>query len=404
MRLRVLVPIAALCCVTACHKAPPANVAATVNNRPITYDEINRIYESQLSSSAGASEDLAQIQKLEVLRTLIENEIMLQRAEKLGLLATDSEVDAKFAELKAPYTQEEFQRQLDTRKMTVADLKKQLRRDLSVQKLVNKEITSKISITEREIAEFYAANKASFNRAEPAIHMAQIVVTATPDASVRNLKNDKAQNDDQARKKIQNLEARLRQGEDFAMLAENYSEDAQSAPNGGDLGFVPVSAFDGSSPDVKKLIVSMQPGQISPIIPSQQAYRILKVFSREPAGQRELNDPRVQQTIREGLLSRKDQLLRNAYYEVARNESTVVNYFARSILETKAKYGRCSRPRGSGLTWPRTSGPRRSTAAHSADRPAEFRRGGSRRLNRCASPAAGSKLCAVPACPRRLRP
>jgi peptidyl-prolyl cis-trans isomerase SurA len=337
MRLRVLVPIAALCCVTACHKAPPANVAATVNNRPITYNEINRIYESQLSSSAGASEDLAQIQKLEVLRTLIENEIMLQRAEKLGLLATDSEVDAKFAELKAPYTQEEFQRQLDTRKMTVADLKKQLRRDLSVQKLVNKEITSKISITEREIAEFYAANKASFNRAEPAIHMAQIVVTAAPDASVRNLKNDKAQNEDQARKKIQNLEARLRQGEDFAMLAENYSEDAQSAPNGGDLGFVPVSAFDGSSPDVRKLIVSMQPGQISPIIPSQQAYRILKVFSREPAGQRELNDPRVQQTIREGLLSRKDQLLRNAYYEVARNESTVVNYFARSILETKAK-------------------------------------------------------------------
>jgi peptidyl-prolyl cis-trans isomerase SurA len=337
MRLRVLVPIAALCCVTACHKAPPANVAATVDNRPITYDEINRIYESQLSSSAGASEDLVQIQKLEVLRTLIENEIMLQRAEKLGLLATDSEVDAKFSELKAPYTQEEFQKQLDTRKITVADLKKQLRRDLSVQKLVNKEITSKISITEKEIAGFYAANKASFNRAEPAIHMAQIVVTASPDPAVRNLKNDKPQNDDQARKKIQSLEARLRQGEDFAMLAENYSEDAQSAPNGGDLGFVPVSAFDGSSPDVRKLIASMQPGQISPIIPSQQAYRILKVFSREPAGQRELNDPRVQQTIREGLLSRKDQLLRNAYYEVARNESTVVNYFARSILETKAK-------------------------------------------------------------------
>jgi peptidyl-prolyl cis-trans isomerase SurA len=337
MRFRILFSIVALCCVTACHKAPPANVAATVNNRPITYDEINRIYESQLSSSAGASEDLSQIQKLEVLRTLIENEIMLQRAEKAGLLATDSEVDAKFAELKAPYTQEEFQKTLDSRKMTVADLKKQLRRDLSVQKLVNKEITSKISITEKEIADFYGANKASFNRAEPAIHMAQIVVTAAPDPGVRNLKNDKAQNDDQARKKIQSLEARLHQGEDFAMLAENYSEDSQSAPNGGDLGFVPLSAFDGSSPDVKKLIGSMQPGQVSPIIPSQQTYRILKVFSREPAGQRELNDPRVQQTIREGLLSRKDQLLRNAYYEVARNESAVVNYFARSILETKAR-------------------------------------------------------------------
>ena len=332
-----LIASAVLCILAGCHKAPPANVAATINNRPITFEEVDRIYQSQLSSPGATSDDLAQIQKLEVLRSLIESEIMLQRAEKMGLMATDAEVDAKFAELKAPYTQEEFQKLLETRKMTIIDLKKNLRRDLSVQKLVNKEITSKISITDREIEQFYANNRASFNRAEPAVHLAQILVTAAPDASVRNLKNDKAQNDDQARKKIQNLEARIRQGEDFSMLAENFSEDANSSANGGDLGFVPLSAFDQSSTEVKKLIATMQPGQVSPIIPSQQAYRILKLISREPAGQRDLNDPRVQQTIREGLLSRKDQLLRNAYYEVARNEATVVNYFARKILETKAQ-------------------------------------------------------------------
>jgi peptidyl-prolyl cis-trans isomerase SurA len=84
---------AVLCLLTACHKAPPANVAATVNGRPITYEEVDRIYTSQLSSPGDhASDDLAQIQKLEVLRSLIENEIMLQRAEKLGLMATESEV------------------------------------------------------------------------------------------------------------------------------------------------------------------------------------------------------------------------------------------------------------------------------------------------------------------------
>jgi peptidyl-prolyl cis-trans isomerase SurA len=338
MSLKLLYLAPALFVLAGCHKTPPATVAATVNNRPITYAEVDRIYQSQLSSQGGAtSDDLAQIQKLEVLRSLIENEIMLQRAEKLGLMATESEVDSKFAELKAPYTQEEFQKQLETRKMTVADLKTQLRRDLSVQKLINKEITSKISITDREITEFYAANRASFNRAEPAVHLAQILVTAVPDPNVRNLKNDKAQNDAQARQKIQMLDARIRQGEDFAMLAENYSEDPNSATNGGDLGFVPMSAFDGSSPEIRKLIATMQPGQTSPILPSQQAYRILKLISREPAGQRDLNDPRVQQTIREGLLSRKDQLLRNAYYEVARNEANVVNYLARKILETKGQ-------------------------------------------------------------------
>jgi peptidyl-prolyl cis-trans isomerase SurA len=328
---------AVLCLLAGCHKAPPANVAATVNNRPITYEEVDRLYQLQFSSPGTISADMLQAQKLEVLRSLIENEIMLQRAEKLGLMATDAEVDSKFAELKAPYTQEEFQKLLETRKMTVVDLKKKLRGDLSVQKLVNKEITSKISITDREIAEFYANNRASFNRAEPAVHLAQILVTAAPASSVRNLKNDKAQNDEQARKKIQNLEARIRQGDDFAMLAENYSEDPDTAPNGGDWGFVPMSAFEQSSPEVKKLIATMQPGQVSPIIPGQQGYRILKLISREPAGQRDLNDPRVQQTIREGLLNGKEQLLRNAYYEVARNDATVVNYYARKILETKAQ-------------------------------------------------------------------
>ncbi len=333
---KLVLLLSALLIPAGCKKAPPANVAAMVNNRPITFEEVERIYHSQLSTPGErASDDLMQIQKLEVLRSLIENEIMLQRAEKLGLMATESEVDAKFNELKAPYTQEEFQKQLDTRKMSASELKAQLKRDLSVQKLINREITSKISITDKEIADFYNANKASFNRAEPAVHLAQILVTSAPDPNVRNLKNDKAQNDEQARRKIQTIEARLKQGEDFAMVAENYSEDTQSAANGGDLGFLPMSAFDGSSPEVRKLIASLQPGQISPVVPSQQAYRVLKVISREPAGQRDLTDPRVQQTIREGLLSRKDQLLKNAYYEAARNDAKVVNYFATKILESK---------------------------------------------------------------------
>ena len=66
-----------------------------------------------MSSTEKPSDDQMEIQKLEVLRTLVDNEIMLQRAEKLGLMATDADVESKFAELKAPYTQEEFQKQLD---------------------------------------------------------------------------------------------------------------------------------------------------------------------------------------------------------------------------------------------------------------------------------------------------
>ena len=172
-----------------CKRAPSDNIAAEVNNQPITYAELDKQYQMQFPSPAAeTSEDQVAIQKLEVLRSMIDGEIMRQRAEKLGLMATDNDVEAKFNEMKAPYTKEEFQKQLDARKITVDELRAQLRRDLSIQKLLNKEITSHISITDKDVSDFYESNKASFNLAEPQVHMAQILVTPSPDPSVRNLK------------------------------------------------------------------------------------------------------------------------------------------------------------------------------------------------------------------------
>ena len=332
-----------LCCAGAlfvllpagCRRSQSDSVAATVNNRPITYAELEKNFKTQINTpQEGSSEDQVMIQKLELLRTLIDNEIMLQRAEKLGLMAPDSEVEAKFNEFRAPYTKEEFDRQLSNRKMTVEDLKFQLRRDLSIQKLFNREVTSRIPLpSDADVTNFYNANKASFNLAEPQIHIAQIVVTPQPDSNVRNLKNDKARNPEEAKRKILNIQARLQTGEDFAMIAQNYSEDPNTAQNGGDLGFVPEAAFAKASPELRRLVMALKPGELSPILPASDGFRIFKVISKEPSGQRELTDPRVQQTIRETLQNRKDQLLKAAYYEVARNEAKVVNNLARRIVE-----------------------------------------------------------------------
>src|SRR5437763_7991853 len=175
----------------ACKSKPPVNVAAMVNNRAITYEELEKNFQSRFEPGTDrSSEDQVMIQKLEILRGLIDSEIMLQRAEKLGLMAVDADVDTKLNELKSPYTQEEFQKQLQSKKLTLDDLKQQLRRDLSIQKLFNKEITSHISISDADVANFYNANKASFNLVEPQVHLAQIVVTPFPDPKVRNLRNE----------------------------------------------------------------------------------------------------------------------------------------------------------------------------------------------------------------------
>ena len=343
MRSKVVLSclLAALSLLAACKKSAPAGVAATVNSRSITYSELEKNYQTQYPANPeGSSEDQVMMQKMELLRNLIDSEIMLQRSEKIGLMASDADVDARLNEMKSPYTKEEFDRQLANRKMSLDDLKLQLRRELSIQKLINKEITSHITITDADVANFYNANKASFNLAEPQVHLAQIVVTPAPDPNVRNLKNSKAQNDADAKAKVLDLQARLKRGEDFGMLAQNYSEDPNTAANGGDMGFIPESALDKANPELRKMVMALQPAGISPVIHTGEGYRILKVISKEPAGQRELNDPRVQQSIRETLLNRKDQLLKAAYYEVARNGAKVVNYLAESVVSKGGEAGK----------------------------------------------------------------
>src|SRR6266403_6285976 len=107
-----------------CNRSAPANVAATVNGRAISYADLDKQFESQFGGPGEQSSgDQATSQRLEVLRTLVDNEIMLQRAEKLGLMAVDADVDARFNELKAPYTKEEFEKELRNRKITADELK-----------------------------------------------------------------------------------------------------------------------------------------------------------------------------------------------------------------------------------------------------------------------------------------
>src|ERR1035438_4374075 len=197
--LILLAAVAAALTLTTCKRSTPAGVAATVNGYNITYAELEKVYQTQYPQAVeGSNEDLVNTQKMDLLTSQITNEIMLQRAEKLGLAAVDADVEVEFNKMKAPYTEEEFQKQLAERKLTEADLKSQLHRQLTVDKLVNKEIASHINITDADVVNFYNANKASFNLAEPQVHMAQILVTPAPDPEVRNLKNSKAQNETEA--------------------------------------------------------------------------------------------------------------------------------------------------------------------------------------------------------------
>jgi peptidyl-prolyl cis-trans isomerase SurA len=156
---------------------------------------------------------------------------------------------------------------------------------------------------------------------------------------VHNQKNDKAQNEGDARKKIQMISNRLDSGDDFSALASNYSEDPETSGNGGDLGFTPESALRNTDPTTRDIVMKLKPGQYSPVIPvinpmNKQAagFRIVKLIAKEPAGQQQLSDPRVQQAIRSQLRERREQLLRGAYEEVMRDDAKVENFYAAKVL------------------------------------------------------------------------
>jgi peptidyl-prolyl cis-trans isomerase SurA len=320
-------------------EAPPAaDVWAVVNGKEIKRDEVEKYYRTRVNPEGQEpSQEEALSLKLNVLDELINNEILLERAKKLNLEASDGEVEDKFTELKSPYTEEEFQKRLKDQGITVDDLKRDLRRQLSIQKLMNREVVAKISITDQDVADFYNQNRAQFNVAEPQYRIAQIVVTPRKDPQVRNRKNDDATTDAEARRKTQMLMDRLNTGADFSQLAMDYSEDATTAATGGDLGYVPESALNQSDPALKKTVLGLKAGQVSGIITLRDSYRILKLIARESPGQRELSDPQVNQTIRDTLRNRKEQLLRAAYLAIARDEARTTNYLARQVIEAAGK-------------------------------------------------------------------
>jgi len=331
-----------LAAMAGCTSQPGGDVMATVDGRKIFRAEVDKVYDNNVSSAQQApTGEQATAFRLNILHQMIDDQILMRRAEKLGLLATDEEVDRKFNEYKAPFTQEEFDKRLAERKLTVADVKRDIRRSITVDKLMNKEVSSKVEVSDKDVADYYNSHKAQFNLIENQYHLAMITVTAGPDPQVQN-QNDKARNEVEARKKIEMIANRLDSGDDFATLAMRYSEDPGTSGNGGDLGTVPESGLKQiNDPATRDAISRLKVGQPSPIItvanPQTKqvlGFRIVKLIAKEPAGQRDFSDPRVQQEIHSQLHDRREQLLKAAYYEVVRNSAKIENYYAKQILDS----------------------------------------------------------------------
>jgi peptidyl-prolyl cis-trans isomerase SurA len=137
------------------------DVMAQVNGYKVQRSEVDKAYNSQVAGAPqkpSATEEEAL--RLQTLDQIIETRLILQKAEKLGLKASDDEVETKLTDAKKPYTREEFEKRLKDIGLTEGDYKEYLRHGITVDKVIQKEITPKLSVSDADVNAFYDRNKA----------------------------------------------------------------------------------------------------------------------------------------------------------------------------------------------------------------------------------------------------
>lgn len=319
--------------------APPpvsADTWAVVDGREIRRDEVEKSYR-RAAQGTPPSDDEALTAKLSVLNDLIVQDILFAKAKLLKIELTDAELDAAYADGRKNIPEEAFQQELTKRNLTATDMRDGLRRDLLMQKVMEREIASKIVVSDQDVTDFFTANRAQFNRPEEAYRIAQIVITPVRDQQVANRTGDDATTAQAAAGKAQMLMERLKQGTSFGELAADFSEDPQTAPRGGDLGFVPISALRRAPPALRDAVLKAEPGTVSTVSSGDGGATIVLVVGKEAAGQRDPSMPEVREAITGTLRGRKEQLLRAAYLSAVRNDAVVVNHLARRLVESQGK-------------------------------------------------------------------
>jgi peptidyl-prolyl cis-trans isomerase SurA len=312
-----------------------ADVWATVDGREIRREAVEKTYRGLADPAAVLSEEETMAAKLGVLNEIIGQDLLLAKAKALSLEPTAAEIETAFAERKKGTADDVFQKELTQRGLTSADLKEDIRRELATQKVIEREVAAKISVTEQAIVDHYNANRARFNLAEPAFHLAQIIVTPVREPQITNRQNDDASTPAEATAKVRMLLERLRAGGQFNELAMDFSEDAQTAPQGGNLGLVPASQLAQAGPLLRDAVMKAEPGSVSQVSMGG-GHSLVLVVSKEAAGQRDLSTPGVRDSITGELRDRQQQLLQGAYLTVLRNDAQVVNHLAKRIIAERA--------------------------------------------------------------------
>jgi peptidyl-prolyl cis-trans isomerase SurA len=318
-------------------------VAATVNGRNIMLKEVERGVTQQ---SGGNPSNLNQLQmaqaRLQVLSNLIQREVLFQRAEREKLLPTEAQIDGAIATQKqnSGMTAEDFDKSLKAQNMSMESLREEARKDLAISALQDK-YNGKIDISDREVEEYYTANRQQFVKAR-GVALSMIMVDPA-DNSADGIRDD-AKNETDAKQKIDSIYAQLQGKADFATVARAKSEDINSVRGGGDIGFATEQDLKNNNFPadlVANLFGSMQVGDYTqPTRFASGKWYIFKLAEKQLTTENlTLESAGVRQQITQGLTSQHKTVLNAALLETAMNDAKIVNHLASEMLSNPGNLG-----------------------------------------------------------------
>ena len=302
--------------VLAADKKAPGDRVAVVNGTIITQAEFDRVLDSELRRTAQSGQQIpdAQMAKVEnsILDNLIVDELLFQESKKKGAQVKPETVTEQLTILKQRFPSEaEFKKVLEENKITESKIRADIKRDMAIQQLIDKEVDQKVKITDEESKTFYDTNPQLFQQPER-VKASHILIKVDDGAS----EEKKAE----ARKKIKEIQQKVQKGEDFAALAKTYSE-GPSGPKGGDLGSFGrgqmVKPFEDAA-------FSLKPNETSDIVETRFGYHLIKVVEKQPAKKIAYAD--AKDRINKRLKDQKLRTERQLYFDKLKKDAKIEKF------------------------------------------------------------------------------
>lgn len=286
-------------------------ILVVVNDDIITESDLNAVLgplteRFKATMTGPALEAKLRDGKTYILRQMIDDRLITSAARDKNIQIEETDIDKMVDEMRAKFPSEDaFNQVMQQQGMSFKELRERFKVDLLKQRMIDFKIRSRISVSPGDIRTYYDANPVEFN-AMPSVKVRQILVRA---GNVRT--------EIEARQILQSLLSKVEEGDDFAELANEYSEDSETG-NKGDMGWVEKNQF---MERIDSVIFKLKPGEVSEIVTTQLGFHAFKVEESRSATPQPFEQ--VQEKIEKIIYKQKISTLMSEWLDELRNNAYI---------------------------------------------------------------------------------